>query len=383
MENMKDVVTAKIAQKLQKGYANAQQATIRLREEGKISRDFNFDVGTERRGITTNINFFPDPQGNIGSIFHFPKNNPGGLEGDHSFRIHMHAVRQIADKLKIPAVYLTNLLMGEAWQKKLAYEIMNTHNGWTGRDKVLVRAVGTEVRAFLSDSYRRLNSPQIFGTHIDQVYANGAQLSDGWMDDTRLMVESLLPQPIEVHTELNGIIYLAFGVRLSSSDYGDGALELRSFIMQGVCLNGMVRESVLRAVHLGSKLPNSLGLSDETYLSDSKTTALAIRDLTKNLFKSEAIKTRMLEIKAASEMTIDPARELKNMVAVQKLLKGESEEIGQLLMRNTPEDGLQGDATLWKLSQGITAYANREDISVRRRDELQEIAGDLFNRVKR
>jgi len=82
-------------------------------------------------------------------------------------------------------------------------------------------------------------------------------------------------------------------------------------------------------------------------------------------------------------MSIDPARELKNLTAVQKLLKGEADEIGQLLMRNNPNDGLQGDATLWKLSQGISAFANREDISERRRNELQELAGTLFDRVNR
>lgn len=382
MKSMKEVVTAKIAQKLQKGYSNAVSATTRLQEEGKVSKDFIFEVGTERKGITTNIDFFPDPQGKVGSVFHFPKDNPNGLRGDHQFNVHIHAIRQVADKLKIPPVYLTNLLMGDEWQRTLAYNIMNTHNGWTSRDKVLVRAIGDQVRAFLSDQYRPLDSEMIFGSHIDEVYENGGQLSDGFMDDTRIMVESMLPQPIEVQTELNGEIFLAFGTRLASSDYGDGALELRSFVLQGICLNGMVRESVLRAVHLGAKLPTSLGLSRETYALDSKTTASAIRDLTKNLYGHEVIRNRMLEIKAASSLTVDPGKELKNMVALQKLLKGESEEIGQMLMRNNPEDGLQGESTLWKLSQGITAFANKEDISERRRMELQEIAGDLFNRVK-
>ncbi len=379
---MKEVVEARIAQKLQKGYSNAVNATTRLQEEGKISKDFIFEVGTERKGITTNIDFFPDPQGKVGSTFHFPKNNPNGLQGDHQFNVHIHAIRQVAAKLNIPPAYLTGLLMGDEWQKTLAYNIMNTHNGWTSRDKVLVRAVGPEVRAFLSDQYRPLDSEMIFGTHVDEVYENGGQLSDGWMDDTRIMVESMYPQPIEVQTELNGVIYLAFGTRLSSSDYGDGALELRSFVLQGICLNGMVRESVLRAIHLGSKLPTSLGLSRETYALDSKTTASAIRDLTKNLYGHEVIRDRMLEIRAASNLPVDPTKELKNMVALQKLLKGESEEIGQLLMRNDPNDGLQGESTLWKLSQGITAFANKEGISERRRMELQEIAGNLFNRVK-
>jgi len=375
MENMKAVVTAQIEKRLKKGMHNAVTATKRLQAEGKISRDFIFEVGSERKGKESSIDFYPD-ENRIGATFHLPK------EGDMNFQIHKHAVRQVADKLQIPGTYLTNLLFGDEWQRTLGYNIMNTHNGWTDRNKVLVRAVGNEVRGFLSDQYRRLDSEMIFGTHLDEVFANGGSLSDGFMDDTRVMVESILPEPIELITETNGIIYLAFGTKLSSSDYGDGALDLRSFVMQGVCLNGMVRQSVMRAIHLGAKLPDNIGLSQETYDLDSRTTASAIRDLTKNLYSSEVVRDRMLEVKAATNMTVDPGKELKNMAALQKILKGEAEEIGQMLMRNNPMDGLQGESTLWKLTQGITAYANREEISQRRRMELQEIAGALFNRVK-
>jgi hypothetical protein len=168
-----------------------------------------------------------------------------------------------------------------------------------------------------------------------------------------------------------------------TSDYGDGALDLRSFVLQGVCLNGMVRESVLRSVHLGAKLPDNLALSQKTYELDSMTTASAIRDLTKNLYSSDVVKTRMLEIKAASDLVMDPVRELKQLQGLGKLLKGETDEIGQLLMRNNPEDGVQGESTLWKLTQGITSYANREDVPERRRMELQEIAGSLFTKIEK
>lgn len=375
-QNMQQVVENKIKAKLAKGYNNVQDATKRLIEEGKVAKDFIFEVGAERKGIESAINFRPDNKGKVTANFKMP-------DGRDNYFVNPHAVRQVAEKLKIPMAYLTSLLYSsESWQQTLGYEIMNTHNEWTDRNKVLVRAVGNEVRAFLSDQYRRLNSEQIFGTHIDEIYKNGGQLSDGWMDDTRVMVESLLPSPIQVQTQLNGIIFLAFGTRMVTSDYGDGALELRSFVLQGVCLNGMVRESVLRSVHLGAKLPDNLGLSQHTYELDSMATASAIRDLTKNLYSSDVIKTRMLEIKAASDLTMDPVKELKQLQGIGKLLKGESDEIGKLLMRNSPEDGLQGESTLWKLTQGITAYANSENVDARRRMELQEIAGNLFDKVK-
>lgn len=375
MKDYKELVESKIAMKLAKGMSNAVEATTRLQEEGKIARDFLFDVGTERKGTQELIRFHPHIE-RVGGTFRLPK------EGPTEFTINKHAVGQLSAKLGIPAQYLTTLLYGEEWQRTLGYQILNTHNGWLDRSKMLVRTVGTEVRAFLSDSYRRLDSEMIFGTHIDEVYKNGGQLSDGYMDETRIMVESILPQPIQVNTEKNGIIYLAFGVRIDTSDYGVKALELRQFIMQGVCLNGMVRQSVLRQIHLGARLPENMALSQKTYELDSMTTASAIRDLTKDLYGTTAIKERMLEIKAATDQEIDPVKELNTLFRAGKLFKSEVEQVGELLMRNNPEDGLQGDATLWKLTQGITSYANQEDVSVVRRMELQEIAGDLFSRIK-
>jgi hypothetical protein len=63
-------------------------------------------------------------------------------------------------------------------------------------------------------------------------------------------------------------------------------------------------------------------------------------------------------------------------------MKGETEDIGKILMRNSPEDGLFGESTLWKLSQGITSYANTETVSAVRRMDLQDIAGELFKKIK-
>lgn len=382
MKTLNELVSERIAAKVAKGMNNAQSAMTKLVQDGKMSRDFIFEVGTEKKGIEKRIEFRPDIVPGIGARFTFPVNEYGEVN-TRDYQINQHAIRQVADKLKIPGAYLTSMLYGDEWQQTLAYNILNTHNGWTDRNKVLVRAVGNEVRAFLTDQYRRLNSQLIIDNHIEEIFANGAVLSDGYIDATKVMIESILPYPIELHTELNGVILLAFGTRYSTSDYGDGASDLRSFVMQGVCLNGLVRESVLRTIHLGSKLPDNLALSQKTYELDSATTASAIRDLTKNLFSSDVIKNRMLEVKAATDVRVDSTNVLKGLYNASKLLKGESEEIGKMLMQNNPDDGLQGESTLWKVTQGITAFANRESVTERRRMELQEIAGAMFDTIKK
>ena len=55
-------------------------------------------------------------------------------------------------------------------------------------------------------------------------------------------------------------------------------------------------------------------------------------------------------------------------------------EVEKILMRNDPEDGVQGGATLWKLTQAITAHAR--ELSPERSRELHELSGQLLNRVK-
>ena len=377
-EGLNELVARKIHQKLEKGMNNVQAATTRLVEEGKMQRDFLFEVGTRKRGAAPMINFVPDNQSRkLNANFQMPK-------GPESFLFNDWSTRQLAEKLSIPTAYIVSLLAGEPWQNELAYKILNYHNGYQERNKVLVRAIGKEVRGVLSDSYRILDSEMIFATHIEEVFAQSAELSDGYMDDTRLMMESLLPTPISIMTPMNGEILVAFGMRISTSDVGAGLLAARSFIMQGVCLNGMVTESVVKEKHLGSRMNDSQGiLSRETYRLDSEATASAIRDITKHLYSTSVIKDKMLQIEASASDVVDPVNVLPGLRGMGKLLKGEEEAIGQLLMRNESHRGIQGESTLWKLTQGITAYANEEKITDVRRMELQEIAGDLFKKVNK
>lgn len=207
----------------------------------------------------------------------------------------------------------------------------------------------------------------------------GGQLADGFMDATRIYLEVLMPETIAIPTSKNGIVEMAFGARLSTSDYGDGALELRAFLMQGVCLNGMCRQSVMRQIHLGGRLPDNIALSQRTYELDTKTQASAIRDLTKGIFSKESITRRALEIQGASDIEVDLEKELKSLQKG-KLTKDEAKGVEKILMASKPDDGVTGESTLWKLVQGITAHSR--ELEPRRQRDLQEIAGDLMERVK-
>lgn len=368
-QGLNEVVMNKV-QRMIDGKAVGVRATMeRLVNEGKIAQDYIAPIG-----VNLKIN-------DHNPVITFSANGSLRMDmPDGQFTLHDNAIGQLADRMGIPQRYLRGLASGEPWAKQLAATLLNEHSGWTQRSRVLVRTVGKQVRGVLSDSYRRLNSVEILTAFVQEAADQGAVISDAYMNDTKIWAETILPTPLTVPTAKNGDVVIFAGARFSTSDYGDGAVDMRAFLLNGACLNGMVRESVMKQVHLGSKLPDNLQLSQQTYELDTKTTVSAVRDLTKGLFSKDNLMKKAIEIQGASEIDVDFEHELKRLTRDGGLLKQEGKEVEKILMRNDPEDGVQGGATLWKLTQAITAHAR--ELSPERSRELHELSGQLLNRVK-
>lgn len=368
-QGLNEVVMNKV-QRMIDGKAVGVRATMeRLVNEGKIAQDYIAPIG-----VNLKIN-------DHSPVITFSANGSLRMDmPDGQFTLHDNAIGQLADRMGIPQRYLRGLASGEPWAKQLAATLLNEHSGWTQRSRVLVRTVGKQVRGVLSDSYRRLNSVEILTAFVQEAADQGAVISDAYMNDTKIWAETILPTPLTVPTAKNGDVVIFAGARFSTSDYGDGAVDMRAFLLNGACLNGMVRESVMKQVHLGSKLPDNLQLSQQTYELDTKTTVSAVRDLTKGLFSKDNLMKKAIEIQGASEIDVDFEHELKRLTRDGGLLKQEGKEVEKILMHNDPEDGVQGGATLWKLTQAITAHAR--ELSPERSRELHELSGQLLNRVK-
>lgn len=368
-QGLNDVAKRQVRRMIQEKQDVVRQTVGRLISERHSAQDFITPIGSglRQKGAAPIVRFTDQGYVTMGL--------PQG-----SYSLHSHAVGQLADKIGVPAKYLRELSEGAAWQRSLAVNILNEHSSWTGRTRVLIRAVGDQVRGVLSDCYRRLDSEQIMTAFLTEAMSQGAVPCDALLTDTKVYVETILPEPVLVPTQLNGEVAVYMGARFSTSDYGDGAVDMRAFLLNGVCLNGMVRESLMKQVHLGSRLPDNLQLSERTYALDTQTTVSAIRDFTKGLYSRDNILRNARQIQEASKVTVDFDTELRRLVKTNKLLKNESESVQKLLMTNSAEDGLSGGPSLWKLTQAITAAARTLD--GRRSRELHEISGELMNRVK-
>jgi len=366
---LNEMTTSRINKMLERNKEHTTDAVSRLINEGKIMRDFVAPLGVSLKRQDKHPVITFDANGAVKMVMN-----------GNEFRLHDNAISQLAGRLNVPAQYLRQLAAGDEWQKQLASKIMNEHSLWTDRNRVLIRSVGDEVRGVMSDRYRRLNTMDIITAFLAEVERAGGVLADGHASDTKFWFETIHPEPIIIPTAKNGDVSLAFGARITSSDFGDGSLQINSFILQGVCLNGLVRESSLRQVHLGSRLPDNVQLSERTYRYDTKTMASAVKDLTKQLYDPDMAMQKAIEVQKASEMNLNINKELKNLQR-ERLTKAEVKEVEEVLVQNNPDDGVQGEATLWKLVNGVTAVAR--DKEPRRMREMQEIAGKLMDRVNK
>ena len=362
-ESLVDVLEARLDAEIARGQERSKHALARIEREGTLLEDFIAPLG----GSST-VTF--DANGSTAMIVR-------EQERERRFDVHPHAAYQAGEKLGIPGTFVRNLAAGVDWQKQLAARLLNDHVQNATRQRVLVRTVGDEVRGVLSDQYRRLSSPLLTASFIKSVTTLGGSVIDAHADDTRFWIEVLRREIIPVETPKNGTVHLAFGARFSHSDFGDGALDIRFFFKQAICLNGAVTESSMRQIHLGSRLPQDMQLSEQTYRLDTETQASAIQDITRKLFNREELINRGKQIQGASENEVDLTAEIKRLPRI-GLMQGEAKAVEQVLLKNDPDDGVQGAPTLWKLSQAVAAVAR--DADGRRRREIEEIAGALMLR---
>jgi hypothetical protein len=360
-QELNQMVLDKIQNLVNNNQNKVQTMVNNFNQQNRLMEDYLVSIGTKHR-----------------------KNVEFGINGEIKMRfqgrdytLHSNALYQLAERFNVPVKFMKRMAnSNEQWQKELMEEILNYHSDNLDK-RFLIRTVGEEARAVLSDRYRPLNSELLLGAFMEEVQEQGGLIADAFIDDTRLWVETIHPDPVIVNTPKNGQLILAYGAQLANSDFGDGALTMRSFLLQGRCVNGWVARNNVRAVHLGKRLPDQVQFSQETYRLDSETMSSAIRDHARTIFNPASIHKRVEEIKQASETEIDIKTQLEDMFKQGQLLKEEKEGVERVLMEGNPDNGTQGENTLFKLSQALTKKA--QDFEPRRMREVQELAGNLIH----
>jgi hypothetical protein len=284
--------------------------------------------------------------------------------------VHRHAFIQVGEKIGIPSPTKSAEFYSDPEYLPHFCSILNSAFG--RQDKVyLTRSVNNEVRGFLSDKFRRIDSRPIVGALVEQAVQYGAVPIGAMSLDTKVFLKMLLPQIFEpVPNEV-----MAFGIVFQNSDFGDGALTMKGFVYRLWCTNLAMCEDAFRQVHLGRKVSLlDIQLSDRTYELDTEATASLVKDVTKAILSPQAVKGKLDRVKDAAEREIDAKAVIKSLKDQSRINKEESEEIAKLY--NSAEvRTMPAGQTAWRLSNAISLLA--QSCTAARSLELEDLAGKV------
>ncbi len=301
----------------------------------------------------------------------------GGLKvalNNAEFGVHRFALGQIAENANLPVKFLDSLTASDWGRALVAHNFNEIFKHRSGK-RHLVRTVnGGEVRGFLSDSYRRLDSRPLVEAFVSGVQKLGALPYKGDVMDTKINIAAIVPEVYEVAGEV-----LAFVISFENSDFGNGAVSLRVGLVRIWCDNLHIFEESLRQIHLGKRLADDIVYSRQTYELDTKTTVSALNDMIAAQINREGIQKRMELVTAASQKAVDPAQAqkmLKEMLGTAK-----AQEVIDAY-KSADIEMLPAGNDVWRLSNAISWVAGKETDGEKRLD-LMKLAGKVLLPGKR
>jgi hypothetical protein len=109
-------------------------------------------------------------------------------------------------------------------------------------------------------------------------------------------------------------------------------------------------------------------------LLETKLTSSKVSDICSQSFSTEVVREQLDSLYESTNIKIDPKNELSK---IKDFSKEEKKLIEDELIANEPEHGVEGQNTVWKLSQAMTYVG--QSLGERRQREIEEIAGNFVN----
>jgi len=281
------------------------------------------------------------------------------------------ARRQLAEKLKIPFTYFERM---RTEQPGLLDHNVNT---WlqTDSERRMIRTLDGQVRAVLSDRYRRLDNYDL----AENVLPILQRLADARFEsveltETKMYLKVVTPR---VEYEIAPGDVVQAGIAIMNSEVGHGTLSVQPLVYRLVCRNGLIAsDRALRKTHVGRILQQEeeaiTVFRDDTLAADDKAFFLKVRDVveaavSETTFRQVAQKMqKTLDIK----LTGDPVKAVE--VLANRYTLNESERAG--VLRHLI---VEGDLSAYGLVNAVTHYSDDvEDYD--RATEFEALGGKLI-----
>ena len=237
-------------------------------------------------------------------------------------------------------------------------------------DKRMVRSLDGNVRAILSDKYRRLDNFDLAQNVLPMLNEVNAEVESCEITDKKLYIKAITHK---VQAEIKVGDVVSAGLLISNSETGHGSLSVKPLVYRLVCKNGQIADDfAMRKYHAGRQSEmEQIEFSNETIKAEDKAFWLKVRDLVKHSL-SEVTFDKMVDTmrEAHNKKFVDTERALELVSKKYLFNEGEAKSVLQHLIQG-------GELSSFGLGSAVTRYA-QDAPSYDRSTELEAIGYQIM-----
>ena len=289
------------------------------------------------------------------------------------FGITEFAHKQIANRIGVPTRYYTRMMTE-------APELLQTNvNHWFNNqpERRMVRTLDGSARAFLSDSYRRIDNDAVLTAVLPIIHEmTSAHILSCNVTDQKMYLKILFP---EIQAEIAPGDVVRLGIIISNGEIGNGSARVQVFFYRDFCTNGCVfgKEQAFdfKRYHIGGKLIEGINhtiISDDTQEKDDQLLIAQMADVVKSATDTALFDKMVTTLRnaAESEKIVNPEAAVE--VLAKNVGLNESERAAALI--NLIEDR---DYSKYGALNAVTKIANTHD-SYDRASDLEALGGKVL-----
>ena len=332
------------------------QLGMELQRQRKNRQDFLADT----RSLEVESNSY-------GSTLHL------SLDGKtYGFGIGDLAHQQIAARLNIPYRYYAKM------QNEAPDLLDRNVNTWFGKnpERRMIRVLDGNVRAFLSDRYRRLDNLELCAAVLPVIQEmQGSQIESCEVTPAHLYIK-VVNRRVKAEVKVGDVVQAGFVV--SNSEVGLGSLRVEPLVFRLVCKNGLIcKDLAQKKYHVGRQVnvsdDNAYELySDETLAQDDKTFFMKVQDVVRCAVDEAKFALTVDRLRDATQIPLkhDPVKSVELLADKFQLTENERGDILRQLF-------IGADNSRYGLINAVTA-ASKIAKSYERATDLERIGGEIL-----
>lgn len=290
----------------------------------------------------------------------------------YGFGIGELAHQQIATRLNIPYHYYQKM------QSEATDLLDQNINRWLNQypERRMIRVLDGNVRAFLSDRYRRLDNLELCAAVLPVIQEmQGSQIESCEITPTHLYLK-VVNRRIKAEVKVGDVVQAGFVV--SNSEVGLGSLRVEPLVFRLICKNGLIcKDLAQKKYHIGRQVNASEDsayelYSEETIAQDDKAFFMKVQDIVRAAVDEARFLLTVDKLREATQIPLkhEPVKAVELLADKFQLTESEQGDILRQLF-------MQDESSRYGLVNAVTA-ASKIAKTYERATDLERIGGEIL-----